>query len=106
MKNSTSNQIAVFLDVDGVINSLNHLYEDGDFHMSAPAKPYPTISHATFEERERRVFQACVEKGIPCVFVLAGGYTFSQDMTSLVTSHVKSIQNNNNIIQSCSLKAL
>ena len=40
MNNNTTNQIAVFLDVDGVINSLNHLYEDGDFHMSAPAKPY------------------------------------------------------------------
>ena len=39
MNNNTTNQIAVFLDVDGVINSLNHLYED-DFHMSAPAKPY------------------------------------------------------------------
>ena len=40
MNNNTTRQIAVFLDVDGVINSLNHLYEDGDFHMSAPAKPY------------------------------------------------------------------
>ena len=40
MNNNATNQIAVFLDVDGVINSLNHLYEDGDFHMSAPAKPY------------------------------------------------------------------
>ena len=36
MNNNTTNQIAVFLDVDGVINSLNHLYEDGDFNMSAP----------------------------------------------------------------------
>ena len=58
---------------------------------NAGTDPYPTISHATLEERERRVFQACVEKGIPCVFVLAGGYTFSQDMNSLVKSHLITI---------------
>ena len=70
---------------------------------NAGTDPYPTISHATLEERERRVFQACVEKGIPCVFVLAGGYTFSQDMTSLVTSHVKTIRASNNLMERCSL---
>ena len=39
-KNNTYNSVAVFLDVDGVINSLNHLYKNGDFNMSTPAKPY------------------------------------------------------------------
>ncbi|HAE29504.1 MAG TPA: hypothetical protein DCF89_00210, partial [Flavobacteriales bacterium] len=68
---------------------------------NAGTDPYPTISHATLEERERRVFKACVDQGIPCVFVLAGGYTFSQDMTSLVTSHIKTIQNSNNVFRRC-----
>ena len=63
---------------------------------NAGTDPYPTISHATLEERERRVFQACVEKDIPCVFVLAGGYTFSQDMNSLVKSHLATISSSNN----------
>jgi len=76
--------------VDGILSDLDPsvdlvLYNAG-------TDPYPTISHATLEERERRVFQACVENGIPCVFVLAGGYTFSQDMNSLVKSHISTIK--------------
>ena len=75
--------------VDGILSDLDPgidlvLYNAG-------TDPYPTISHSTLEEREQRVFKACIEKGIPCVFVLAGGYTFSQDMISLVKSHITTV---------------
>lgn len=36
----TKNNIAVFLDVDGVINSLNHLFTHGDINFDSPTFPY------------------------------------------------------------------
>ena len=59
---------------------------------NAGTDPYPKISHETLEERDRKVFERCVDLNIPCVFVLAGGYTFSQDMNSLVRSHLSTIK--------------
>tara|TARA_B100000029_G_C17263524_1_gene847185 strand:+ start:191 stop:766 length:576 start_codon:yes stop_codon:yes gene_type:complete len=40
MKNKGHTSIAVFLDVDGVINSLNHLYTGGKFQMSSKVRPH------------------------------------------------------------------
>ena len=62
---------------------------------NAGTDPYPRISHKTLEERDRQVFERCVYLNIPCVFVLAGGYTFSQDMNSLVRSHLSTIKATN-----------
>ncbi len=62
---------------------------------NAGTDPYPTISHETLKERDKLVFQTCSDNQIPCVFVLAGGYTFSQDMNSLVKSHVNTIKSAN-----------
>ncbi len=62
---------------------------------NAGIDPYPTISHETLKERDKLVFQTCSDNQIPCVFVLAGGYTFSQDMNSLVKSHVNTIKSAN-----------
>lgn len=59
---------------------------------NAGTDPYPNISHETLEERDKQVFERCVDLNIPCVFVLAGGYTFSQDMNSLVRSHLSTIK--------------
>lgn len=36
----TKNNIAVFLDVDGVINSLNHLFTHGKINFDSPTLPY------------------------------------------------------------------
>lgn len=36
----TKNNIAVFLDVDGVINSLNHLWTQGQINFDNPTVPY------------------------------------------------------------------
>jgi acetoin utilization deacetylase AcuC-like enzyme len=79
--------------VDGILSDLDPgvdlvLYNAG-------TDPYPTISHEIIKERDQKVFQTCVEKGIACVFVLAGGYTFSQDMNSLVKSHLATINLSN-----------
>jgi len=79
--------------VDGILSDLDPsvdlvLYNAG-------TDPYPTISHEIIKERDQKVFQTCVEKGIACVFVLAGGYTFSQDMNSLVKSHLATINSSN-----------
>ncbi len=62
---------------------------------NAGTDPYPTISHETLKERDKLVFQTCSDNQIPCVFVLAGGYTFSQNMNSLVKSHVNTIKSAN-----------
>ena len=75
--------------VDGILSDLDPVIDLVLYN--AGTDPYPSISHATLEERERRVFKTCVENNIPCVFVLAGGYTFSQDMNSLVKSHLATI---------------
>ena len=58
---------------------------------NAGTDPYPTISHATLRERDYNVFEHCLSSEIPVAFVLAGGYTWSQDMDSLVDSHLNTI---------------
>ena len=91
-----NHMISVAKDDEEYLRKVDGILSDLDSGMdlvlyNAGTDPYPTISHATLEERERRVFKVCVEKNIPCVFVLAGGYTFSQDMNSLVESHIATI---------------
>jgi acetoin utilization deacetylase AcuC-like enzyme len=58
---------------------------------NAGVDPYPEISHDTLKERDQQVFNKCIEQGTPCVFVLAGGYTNSQDADSLAESHLNTI---------------
>ena len=62
---------------------------------NAGTDPYPKISHGILKERDELVFETCSAQQIPCVFVLAGGYTFSQDMNSLVNSHLNTIKSAN-----------
>lgn len=59
---------------------------------NAGTDPFPTISHETMAERDRRVFEFCTVSHIPCAYVLAGGYTWHQDMGSLVDSHMSTIK--------------
>ena len=84
--------------VDGILAEL-----DPSLNLvlyNAGTDPYPTISHDTIKERDQRVFKACIKIGVPCVFVLAGGYTFSQDMNSLVNSHLNTIESANSFSNS------
>jgi acetoin utilization deacetylase AcuC-like enzyme len=75
--------------VDVILETMN---QDTDIVLyNAGTDPYPTISHSALEERDRIVFQHCLENDIPCAFVLAGGYTWGQEMDSLVQSHVNTI---------------
>ena len=84
--------------VDGILAEL-----DPSLNLvlyNAGTDPFPTISHDTIKERDQRVFKACIKIGVPCVFVLAGGYTFSQDMNSLVNSHLNTIESANSVSNS------
>ncbi len=76
------NSVDVILETMGTPNLV--LYNAG-------TDPYPTISHATLRERDYNVFEHCLSSEIPVAFVLAGGYTWSQDMDSLVDSHLNTI---------------
>jgi acetoin utilization deacetylase AcuC-like enzyme len=44
------------------------------------------LDHAALMERDRRVFQACKARGVPVMWVLAGGYT--PDVSRVVLVHV------------------
>jgi len=67
---------------------------------NAGTDPYPKISHEVLKERDELVFQTCLTEQVPCIFVLAGGYTFSQDMNSLVNSHLNTIKSANSFSSS------
>jgi len=67
---------------------------------NAGTDPYPKISHEVLKKRDELVFQTCLTEQIPCIFVLAGGYTFSQDMNSLVNSHLNTIKSANSFSSS------
>lgn len=58
---------------------------------NAGTDPYPSISHDTLRKRDYAVFEHCLSQEFPIAFVLAGGYTWSQDMDSLVDSHLNTI---------------
>mgnify|MGYP001271147960 CR=1 FL=1 len=66
---------------------------------NAGTDPYPTISHEALAERDQVVFNHCVSNDIPVAYVLAGGYTWSQDMDSLVGSHLETIYAADNALQ-------
>tara|TARA_Y100000004_G_scaffold179700_1_gene223585 strand:+ start:454 stop:1374 length:921 start_codon:yes stop_codon:yes gene_type:complete len=75
--------------VDVILETMN---QDTDIVLyNAGTDPYPSISHEALAERDKIVFDYCVQNDIPCAFVLAGGYTWSQDMDSLVKSHLNTI---------------
>lgn len=59
---------------------------------NAGTDPYPMISHELLYKRDRMVFNECALRRIPCAFTLAGGYTWSQTMDSLVESHMNTIR--------------
>lgn len=59
---------------------------------NAGTDPYPMISHELLYKRDRMVFNECTLRRIPCAFTLAGGYTWSQTMDSLVESHMNTIR--------------
>jgi hypothetical protein len=44
----TTNEYAVFLDVDGVINSINHLYTRGDIDFDAETLPHPANGYTVW----------------------------------------------------------
>jgi len=58
---------------------------------NAGTDPYPTITHQTLAERDNIVFQWAKQYNIPIAYVLAGGYTMSQTMDSLVYSHINTL---------------
>ena len=58
---------------------------------NAGVDPYPEISAETLKLRDEMVFEACVENNVPCLFVLAGGYTSVQSMDHLVGLHLNTI---------------
>jgi acetoin utilization deacetylase AcuC-like enzyme len=58
---------------------------------NAGTDPYPTITHQTLAERDNTVFQWAKQHNIPIAYVLAGGYTMSQTMDSLVNSHINTL---------------
>ena len=68
--------------VDEVLEQINPATEL--ILYNAGTDPYPTISHDTLAERDNTVFQWAQENNKPIAYVLAGGYTMSQTMESLV----------------------
>jgi acetoin utilization deacetylase AcuC-like enzyme len=62
------------------------LYQAGaDPYLEDPYSPLD-LGHDDLHERDRRVFAACRERGVPVMWVLAGGYT--PDVTKVVAVHV------------------
>lgn len=85
------------LDDDGYFAALDGLLAriDGDrtalvLH-NAGMDPYPSISRAALEERERRIVAHLRALGVPVAFVLAGGYTVHQTLDELVDLHLATI---------------
>tara|TARA_B100000902_G_scaffold274579_1_gene260423 strand:+ start:2323 stop:3261 length:939 start_codon:yes stop_codon:yes gene_type:complete len=88
--------IAIANNDDEYLNTvaviLETMNQDTDIVLyNAGTDPYPEISHEALAERDKLVFDYCVQNDIPCAFVLAGGYTWGQEMDSLVQSHVNTI---------------
>ncbi|MCB9689536.1 MAG: histone deacetylase [Alphaproteobacteria bacterium] len=62
------------------------LFQAGaDPYMEDPYSPL-LLTHADLRERDRVVFDACKRRGIPVMWVLAGGYT--KDVSKVVEVHV------------------
>ena len=66
------------------------LYQAGaDPYMEDPYSPLKLDHHALMA-RDRFVFSFCKEHGIPCAWVLAGGYT--KDTSKVVQVHVNTFE--------------
>jgi acetoin utilization deacetylase AcuC-like enzyme len=62
------------------------LYQAGaDPYKEDPYSPLD-LDHAALRERDRMVFAECRKRGVPVMWVLAGGYT--EDVTKVVEVHV------------------
>jgi len=59
---------------------------------NAGMDPSPEISFAALAERERRVARALVDRGLPGVFVLAGGYTWSATPDEVAEAHASTVR--------------
>ena len=59
---------------------------------NAGMDPYPHVSFATLEERERRIADAIAERGLAGVFVLAGGYTSSASPEQVAGAHAWTVR--------------
>ena len=59
---------------------------------NAGMDPSPGISFAALAERERRVVAAIVARGLPAVFVLAGGYTWSATESEVAAAHASTVR--------------
>jgi len=59
---------------------------------NAGMDPSPGISFAALAERERRVVAALVARGLPAVFVLAGGYTWSATADEVAAAHASTVR--------------
>ena len=59
---------------------------------NAGMDPSPGISFDALAERERRVAEALVSRGLAGVFVLAGGYTWSATEHEVATAHASTVR--------------
>jgi acetoin utilization deacetylase AcuC-like enzyme len=86
------------LDDDAYLTALDRLLAllpTGGRHLvlhNAGMDPYPRISFAALEERERRIADAVHARGLSGVFVLAGGYTSSSSATEVATAHAWTVR--------------
>jgi len=59
---------------------------------NAGMDPYPHVSFATLEERERRIADAIAARRLAGVFVLAGGYTSSASPEQVADAHAWTVR--------------
>jgi acetoin utilization deacetylase AcuC-like enzyme len=77
------------------VDRLLALLPEGPGHLvlhNAGMDPFPEISFAALEERERRVAQALRERDLAGVFVLAGGYTWDATPAAVAASHAFTVR--------------
>jgi len=89
---SVSNDKQYMEAVHTVLNEKVDWNNVGLILYNAGTDPYPTVRHETLYKRDRMVFNECIRNNVPCAFTIAGGYTWSQSMDSLVQSHVNTVR--------------
>jgi acetoin utilization deacetylase AcuC-like enzyme len=56
-------------------------YQSGVDGLASDRLGRMQLSHEGLKARDRIVFEACIEAGVPCVIVLGGGYSDPIEMT-------------------------
>jgi hypothetical protein len=54
--------------------------------------PFPRVGRDDLVAREHLVATTCADRGVPCAFVLAGGYTVGQTLAELVDLHLATVR--------------